>query len=232
MRRCKRAVTYRSGPLRPGRSGGRAPAQEGAKWMFISPTGSRKTRIRQRTCIDGLEPALGHDLGHGCHGRPVVGRHERLDRGAALAGLGGQLREDRVERLHHLGLGRELLDLLRRRGGVPDQQILEVFRDRVRDVDQDLAGQVAGRPDRLFDLLVRDRQDHDVGEPRCLGDAAALRAPADLPGELRGFGRGAPADETERPCGQADGRGQSPCSRSRSRRRSWLPPFDPGPPSS
>jgi hypothetical protein len=77
---------------------------------------------------------------------------------------------------------------------VPDQQILEVFRDRVRDVDQDLARQVAGRSDRLLHLLVVDRQDHDVGGLEGIGDAAPLRAAADLLGELRGLGGVAPAN--------------------------------------
>jgi hypothetical protein len=34
------------------------------------PDGLKEPRIRQRTCVDGLEPAHGHDVGHGRLGRP------------------------------------------------------------------------------------------------------------------------------------------------------------------
>ena len=98
MRHCKRAVTYRSGPLRPGRSGGGAPAQEEAEMDVHLPDGLKEPRICQRTCVDGLEPALGHDVGHSLLRCPVIGRHEHLERCAALAAFGGQqLRENRVE---------------------------------------------------------------------------------------------------------------------------------------
>jgi hypothetical protein len=114
------------------------------------PDGFKEVRVRQRATVDGLEPALGHDVKHGLLGRLVVGRHEHLYRGAALPGLGGQqLREDRVVGLHDFGLRRELLDLLGRRGRMLDEQASGSVSPSISP-----GGNLRGRP--KIDAEVRD----------------------------------------------------------------------------